>query len=255
MKKFKCKLCGRSKFDKPYEPHNCISGFRKKLPTFEQIESEIDSIKTMYEHTTEGTDPPTNAEVGDVLRKESFEETVDFINENRCGLYDKYQVIRRDGSSNPGRKHENCFYFVLDMDHDPYAIPALKTYIHHCKDNYPDLAKDLEIMLMKRETVKYPVQIEIPKSAQKILYIGGDFSETGGLDSEECDTYYHYLRELTCAKITFINGGFLEYLDIIDLNYFDMVFWFPETSQGKILFDEIGKNRKHSNIITWSENA
>ena len=44
------------------------------------------------------------------------------------GLYEKFQVCRIDGSHLPGGKHENCDYFVLDLSHDPHAIPALKAY-------------------------------------------------------------------------------------------------------------------------------
>lgn len=29
MTKYKCGLCYRDKFDKPYTPHNCVDGFRK----------------------------------------------------------------------------------------------------------------------------------------------------------------------------------------------------------------------------------
>ena len=34
------------------------------------------------------------------------------------GLYDKFYVKRTDGKSEPGQKHENCKYFVLDLTHD-----------------------------------------------------------------------------------------------------------------------------------------
>lgn len=44
------------------------------------------------------------------------------------GLYAKFQVERTDGRSAPGEKHDGCEYFVLDLTHDPHAIPALKAY-------------------------------------------------------------------------------------------------------------------------------
>lgn len=59
------------------------------------------------------------------------------------GLYGKYLVERRDGSSGPGGKHERCEYFVLDLAHDKYAFPALIAYASACQGEYPELAADL----------------------------------------------------------------------------------------------------------------
>lgn len=59
------------------------------------------------------------------------------------GIHRKYEVRRTDGSSDPGRKHHTCTYFVLDLKHDRYSIPALRAYAEACKDAYPALAKDL----------------------------------------------------------------------------------------------------------------
>jgi len=61
------------------------------------------------------------------------------------GLYRKFKSISRaDGSSEPGRKHEGCRYFVLDLDHDPFAKPALMAYGKACRPEYSKLADDLE---------------------------------------------------------------------------------------------------------------
>jgi hypothetical protein len=60
------------------------------------------------------------------------------------GIYRKYQVSRTDGSSAPGGKHECCAYFVLDLEHDEFAIPALKAYAKACRKEYPALADDIE---------------------------------------------------------------------------------------------------------------
>ena len=60
-----------------------------------------------------------------------------------AGLYKKFTVIRNDGSSNPGGKHYNCEYFVLDLTHDKYANPALLAYAAACADEYPILAQEL----------------------------------------------------------------------------------------------------------------
>ena len=66
------------------------------------------------------------------------------------GLYRKYEVRRTDGSSEPGGKHEGCIYFVLDLDHDPHALPALEAYADSCEADYPELAKDLRLELAAR---------------------------------------------------------------------------------------------------------
>jgi hypothetical protein len=63
-------------------------------------------------------------------------------NKNR-GIYNKFTVFRNDGRSNPGEKHDGCRYFVLDLNHDPYAITALRAYAEACADTFPTLARDL----------------------------------------------------------------------------------------------------------------
>lgn len=60
------------------------------------------------------------------------------------GLYVKFNVTRTDGQSEPGRKHDGCDYFVLDLTHDPHAIPALAAYAKSCRSAYPLLARDLD---------------------------------------------------------------------------------------------------------------
>lgn len=65
---------------------------------------------------------------------------------HKRGLYQKFTVTRTDGSSEPGSKHANCRYFVLDIDHDEFAIPALKAYEAACRAQYPALADDLRKM-------------------------------------------------------------------------------------------------------------
>lgn len=60
------------------------------------------------------------------------------------GLYSKYTVTRNDGSSATGGKHALCRYFVLDLDHDPLAAPALNAYALAAAASYPKLAADLQ---------------------------------------------------------------------------------------------------------------
>ena len=56
------------------------------------------------------------------------------------GLYRKYEVKRlRD----PAHKHDNCNYFVLDLNHDRHGRAALRAYAESCKDEFPLLAADL----------------------------------------------------------------------------------------------------------------
>jgi hypothetical protein len=66
------------------------------------------------------------------------------------GVHRKFKVTRTDGSSRKGKKHAECSYFVLDLEHDPFAIPALKAYAKACKKTHPALAEDLEEILATR---------------------------------------------------------------------------------------------------------
>lgn len=59
------------------------------------------------------------------------------------GLHNKYVVVRTDGSSVEGGKHHGCRYFVLDLDHDQHAVPALLAYARSCVLDSPQLAADL----------------------------------------------------------------------------------------------------------------
>jgi hypothetical protein len=63
--------------------------------------------------------------------------------EQARGLYNKFRVERTDGSSVPGGKHECCRYFVLDLDHDRFALQALLAYARACRAERPELAADL----------------------------------------------------------------------------------------------------------------
>ena len=61
------------------------------------------------------------------------------MNDKSRGLYNKFDVQRLDGSA----KHQDCEYFVLDLDHDPHAIAAIFAYADSCHKEYPALSKDL----------------------------------------------------------------------------------------------------------------
>lgn len=70
---------------------------------------------------------------------------------DKRGWYDKFYVRRRDGSNDQGGKHDGCEYFVLDLTHDPCAIPALKAYVEACKTTRPKLAADLRAQIYAME--------------------------------------------------------------------------------------------------------
>ena len=59
------------------------------------------------------------------------------------GLFRKFDVRRVDGSDQLGGKHHGCRYYVLDVDHDPYAAAALGAYADACRESHPELARDL----------------------------------------------------------------------------------------------------------------
>lgn len=55
------------------------------------------------------------------------------------GVHKKFKVERTDGSSRKGGKHEHCAYFVLDLEHDEYALAALSAYAEACRATHPEL--------------------------------------------------------------------------------------------------------------------
>lgn len=75
---------------------------------------------------------------------------------------DKFVVRRSNGSSRKGKKHHGCEYFVLDINHDPFATAALKAYAVACSQAYPQLAKGLETLIVKniRLTIKRHNELE-----------------------------------------------------------------------------------------------
>jgi hypothetical protein len=95
------------------------------------------------------------------------------------GIYGKYIVTRTDGRSQPGQKHSQCRYFVLDLDHDGFSVPALRAYAKACKKEYPELAKNLLAFCIYKDKknrnpnafaappkwmIKMPVQKNAPKA-------------------------------------------------------------------------------------------
>lgn len=60
------------------------------------------------------------------------------------GIFEKFQVLRTDGSSAPGGKHHGCAYFVLDLTHDQHAAATMRAYGTACRATHPALADDIE---------------------------------------------------------------------------------------------------------------
>ena len=80
---------------------------------------------------------------------------MDKLERKEMGLYNKFKVERVDGKSAKGKKHDGCEYFVLDLTHDPHAIPALEAYKESCfDDGYVALAEDLEDTITRAEWVQ-----------------------------------------------------------------------------------------------------
>lgn len=78
-----------------------------------------------------------------MIYKGRFQDISQVVERMHKGLHDKYIVRRTDGSSEEGGKHYGCQYFVLDLNHDPHAIPALEAYAESCKHSHPELSEDL----------------------------------------------------------------------------------------------------------------
>lgn len=66
------------------------------------------------------------------------------------GVYRKFFVHRCDGTDQPGKKHADCQYFVIDVTHDEFAPAALKAYAKACAKKYPQLSKDLAMAAITR---------------------------------------------------------------------------------------------------------
>jgi phage terminase large subunit-like protein len=62
------------------------------------------------------------------------------MNDQARGIYRKYNVRRLGDETG---KHERCSYFVLDLVHDKFSVPALRAYAKACKKEHPQLAKDI----------------------------------------------------------------------------------------------------------------
>lgn len=58
-------------------------------------------------------------------------------------VFNKYDVRRTDGQDRWGEKHLGCNYWVLDLTHDPAALPAVLAYADAVEATHPQLAADI----------------------------------------------------------------------------------------------------------------
>ena len=63
---------------------------------------------------------------------------------NKKGLYGKYEIRKTDGSP----VDPKAVYFTLRLDTDPYARAAIRAYIEACRMEQPELAEDLEKVIV-----------------------------------------------------------------------------------------------------------
>lgn len=78
-------------------------------------------------------------------------DTIDNVpDDKKRGVYKKWAMKRLN---DPDGKHDDCFIFVLDIDHDPFAVPALNAYIDACEHEYGPLAFDLTNVLTSKGAV------------------------------------------------------------------------------------------------------
>ncbi len=63
------------------------------------------------------------------------------------GLYGKYRIEKVDGTPVDPR----AVYFTMRLDTDRHARVAIWAYIESCREDEPDLARDLEKVLRKIE--------------------------------------------------------------------------------------------------------
>lgn len=76
------------------------------------------------------------------------------------GVYNKFKVERTDGKSAVGEKHFGCDYWVLDLTHDDFALPALEAYAAACERTYPLLYADL---MRKITQLRHEQSLMIPR--------------------------------------------------------------------------------------------
>ena len=62
---------------------------------------------------------------------------------DKKGLYGKYIIQKANGEAIDPK----AVYFTLRIDTDPHARAAIRAYIESCREEQPELARDLERVL------------------------------------------------------------------------------------------------------------
>jgi hypothetical protein len=96
------------------------------------------------------------------------------------GIYAKYDVRRTDGSSEPGGKHHDCDYWVLDCWCDPHARAAMATYANQVEATHPLLAQQLR----DRYLLKVPAPLTDAEERQSVV-LGALYDFMGFLTSDD----------------------------------------------------------------------
>ncbi len=119
-----------------------------------------------------------------------------------AGIHRKYEVKRTDGSSEPGREHAECAYFVLDLACDEFAIPALKAYVRACKKTKPELAADLQAIIDTPSTRCHCREVGCPHSLGQALMPDGPSGQAHVMmdEEDEDDELPDERDECTCAR-------------------------------------------------------
>lgn len=102
--------------------------------------------------------------------------------EDERGLFQKFVVLRKDGSSAPGAKHGDCQYFVLDLNHDKHARAAIAAYVEDCRDEHPQLAADLTDRYLKPRPGLTEVVGDRLRNPSDPLGVEDPSIESGGLE-------------------------------------------------------------------------
>lgn len=90
---------------------------------------------------------------------------------DKRGLFRKFVVERTDGKSAPGRKHDGCEYFVLDLTHDQRAIPALRAYAGAADlDGDHALATDIYAKVGLPDRTDAAVELSFQKGARRVSH-------------------------------------------------------------------------------------
>lgn len=120
---------------------NALAG---TLPSSSPISEHNPEVrKLMARAFEEGADAMCDAAQKAISAHSSLPERGAMKSDKEQGMYRKFEVRRTDGRSEPGEKHHGCEYFVLDVDHDPYAKGAILAYAILCTDTHPQLSADL----------------------------------------------------------------------------------------------------------------